>query len=135
MLHPSKGFRGLASFFPVLGLVLVLSGFLAATSAADDPDTTRPNILFIMADDHAFQAISAYDDSLVNTPNIDRLAAEGVRFDRAFVGNSICSPARATVLTGKHSHANGVRNNIDVFDGSQQTVQALMRATEATKRR
>lgn len=54
---------------------------------------TRPNIIFIMADDHAFQAISAYDSTLIHTPNIDRLAEEGIRFDRAFVTNSICSPA------------------------------------------
>jgi hypothetical protein len=79
-----------------------------------------------MADDHAYQAISAYDDTLIRTPNIDRLAAEGVRFDAAFVGNSICSPSRATLLTGKFSHANGLRNNVNVFDGSQQTLQALM---------
>ena len=88
----------------------------------------RPNIVFIMSDDHAFQAISAYDQRLVQTPNIDRLASEGIRFDRAFVGNSICSPSRATLLTGKHSHASSVRNNLDVFDGSQQTLQSLFQA-------
>ncbi|MDJ0940717.1 MAG: sulfatase [Woeseiaceae bacterium] len=87
----------------------------------------RPNIIFIMADDHAYQAISAYDDTLITTPNIDRLASEGIRFDRAFVGNSICSPSRATLLTGKFSHANGLRNNLHVFDGDQQTLQQLMR--------
>ncbi len=88
----------------------------------------RPNILFIMADDHAWQAVGAYGSRLVKTPHIDRLAAEGIRFDQAFVGNSLCSPSRATLLTGKHSHAHGVRTNIDVFDGSQQTVQGLLRA-------
>ena len=81
----------------------------------------------IMADDHAYQAISAYGSTLIETPNIDRLAGEGARFDHAFVGNSICSPSRATLLTGKFSHANGLRNNIHVFDGSQPTLQALMR--------
>ena len=79
-----------------------------------------------MTDDHAYQAISAYGSELIETPNIDRLANEGLRFDRAFVGNSICSPSRATLLTGKFSHANGLRNNLEVFDGSQQTLQALM---------
>ncbi len=86
-----------------------------------------PNIIFIMADDHAYQAISAYGSALIETPNIDRLAEQGLRFDQAFVGNSICSPSRATLLTGKFSHANGLRNNINVFDGSQQTLQRLMR--------
>ena len=61
------------------------------TASADD----RPNILFIMSDDHAYQAISAYDASRNKTPNIDRLAKEGMRFDRAFVTNSICGPSRA----------------------------------------
>lgn len=86
----------------------------------------RPNLIFIMADDHAYQAVGAYGSGLIDTPNIDRLGAEGIRFDRAFVGNSICSPSRATLLTGKFSHANGLRNNVHVFDGSQQTLQALM---------
>ncbi len=94
--------------------------------AEPPPEDNRPNVIFIMADDHAYQAISAYDSRLIDTPNIDRLAVEGVRFDRAFVGNSICSPSRATVLTGKFSHANGLRDNEDVFDGSQPTLQRFM---------
>lgn len=84
-------------------------------------------MIFIMSDDHAYQAISAYGSTLIETPNIDRLAKEGLRFDRAFVGNSICSPSRATLLTGKFSHANGLRNNVNVFDGEQVTLQGLMR--------
>ena len=80
-----------------------------------------------MSDDHAFQAISAYGSTLIETPHIDRLAEEGLRFDRTFVGNSICSPSRATLLTGKFSHANGLRNNVNVFDGEQTTLQGLMR--------
>ena len=67
----------------------------------------RPNIVFIMSDDHATRAVSAYGDSLMQTPNIDRIATAGMRFDRAYVGNSICGPSRATFLTGRHSHANG----------------------------
>jgi len=86
----------------------------------------KPNIIFIMSDDHAFQAISAYDDKLIETPNIDRLADEGIRFNRAYVTNSICSPSRAVILTGKHSHLNGVRNNINVFDSVQQTFPKLL---------
>lgn len=103
-------------------LVLVLSAMLVACS---EPPS-RPNVVFIMSDDHAYQAISAYGSDLIETPNIDRLADEGLRFDRAFVGNSICSPSRATLLTGKFSHANGLRNNVNLFDGTQPTLQALM---------
>ena len=71
----------------------------------------RPNILFIMSDDHAYQAISCYDGRLNKTPSIDRLAAGGVRFERSFCTNSICAPARAVLLTGKYSHRNGVIDN------------------------
>src|SRR5690606_38489046 len=64
----------------------------------------RPNIIYIMSDDHDDDAISAYNKQFIQTPNIDRLAKEGIKFTKAFVGNSICSPARATLLTGQHSH-------------------------------
>ena len=67
----------------------------------------RPNILFIMSDDHAYQAISSYSDKLINTPNIDRIANDGILFSNACVTNSICAPSRAVILTGKHSHLNG----------------------------
>jgi arylsulfatase A-like enzyme len=79
-----------------------------------------------MADDHAYQAISAYGSKLVKTPNIDRLANEGVLFNKAFVTNSICSPSRAVCLTGKYSHINGVRDNVDNFDSAQQTFPKLL---------
>jgi arylsulfatase A-like enzyme len=88
----------------------------------------RPNIIFIFSDDHAYQAISAYDRRLIHTPNIDRLAREGVRFDNALVTNSICAPSRAVILTGKYSHLNGVLDNRQTFDGSQQTFPKLLRA-------
>ncbi len=111
--------------------LLLASVILAACSKEAPPlavpGPSGPNVIFIMADDHAYQAISAYDARLIQTPNIDRIASEGMRFDRAFVGNSICSPSRATMLTGKFSHANGLRNNVDIFDGSQTTLQSLMR--------
>ena len=88
----------------------------------------RPNIVFIFSDDHAVRAVSAYGDSLVKTPNIDRIAASGVRFDRAYVGNAICGPSRATLLTGMHSHANGFYSNewSGPFDGEQQTLSNLL---------
>ncbi len=88
---------------------------------------SRPNILYIMSDDHAEQAISAYGSTLINTPNLDRIAEEGILFRNSFVTNSICAPSRATMLTGKFSHLNGLRDNLDVFDGSQITFPKLLR--------
>src|SRR5438034_5036148 len=94
---------------------------LGATARAAD----TPNVVFIFSDDHAYQAISAYNDprKLLDTPNIDRIGREGMRFDRCLVPNSICGPSRATVLTGKYSHANGFYTNSGSmrFDGSQVT--------------
>ena len=86
----------------------------------------RPNIIFIMSDDHAQQAISAYGDQLINTPNIDRIANEGIRFANSFVTNSICAPSRAVLLTGKYSHLNRLRDNRDTFDGGQMTFPKLL---------
>jgi arylsulfatase A-like enzyme len=88
----------------------------------------RPNILFIMADDHAAQAISAYGSTLLQTPNIDRIAREGMLLENCFATNSICTPSRATILTGKYSHKNGVPT-FNTFDGRQWTVaKALQQA-------
>jgi arylsulfatase A-like enzyme len=85
-----------------------------------------PNILFVFADDHAYQAISAYGSRINRTPSIDRLSDGGMVFDRAVVTNSICAPSRAVVLTGKYSHLNGVLDNRLEFDGSQQTFPKLL---------
>src|SRR5687767_8272939 len=79
-------------------------------------NSNRPNIIFIMSDDHAYQAISAYDKRLIQTPNIDRIANMGMLFTNASVTNSICAPSRATILTGKHSHLNGKIDNHFPFD-------------------
>ena len=87
--------------------------------------TERPNILFIMSDDHAYQAISAYSDKLLKTPNIDRIADEGILFTNACVTNSICAPSRATILTGKHTHINGKVDNRMPFDTTQVTFPQL----------
>jgi len=100
---------------------------LAPTSFGADKGP--PNIVFIFSDDHAYQAISAYGDArkLNETPNLDRIAKEGVRFDRCVVPNSICGPSRATVLTGKYNHLNGFYNNTNCkFDGSQMTFPKLL---------
>ena len=88
----------------------------------------RPNILFIMSDDHAYQAISAYSNRLIKTPNIDRIANVGILFTNACVTNSICAPSRATILTGKHSHINSKIDNITPFDTSQVTFPQLFQS-------
>ena len=107
-----------------LALCLVaLSGLACAAETAQPP-----NILFIMSDDHAERAISAYGSDLIETPNIDRIAHEGIRFANSFVTNSICAPSRAVLLTGKYSHLNGLRDNRDIFDGSQMTFPKLLQA-------
>ncbi|MCB4808939.1 sulfatase [Tamlana sp. 62-3] len=79
----------------------------------------QPNIVFIMSDDHAYQAISAYGHGLNNTPNIDRIANEGAIFNKGFVNNSICAPSRAAILTGKHSFKNGKVDNLQPFNWDQ----------------
>ena len=81
-----------------------------------------PNIIYIMSDDHDADAISAYNKNFITTSNIDRIAREGMIFKNAFVGNSVCSPARATLLTGQHSHKNGIKDNITPFDTSKITL-------------
>ncbi len=100
----------LASFF----LLAVLSFSLNAAQK-------QPNILFIFSDDHALQAIGAYGSKVNQTPNIDRIANEGMLFQNSFCANSICGPSRANILTGKHSHINGFRRNGDRFDNTQWT--------------
>src|SRR6188768_3742867 len=86
----------------------------------------RPNIVFIMSDDHAYQAISAYSNRLIETPNIDRIAKMGMLFTQASVTNSICAPSRATILTGKHSHRNGKIDNHFPFDTTNVTFPQLL---------
>jgi arylsulfatase A-like enzyme len=88
----------------------------------------RPNIVFIMSDDHAYQAISAYSNRLTQTPNIDRIAKEGMLFSNACVTNSICAPSRAVILTGKHSHLNGKIDNNFPFDTTNMTFPQLLQA-------
>src|SRR5262249_20970774 len=84
-------------------------------------------IIYIMSDDHAAHAISAYGSKLNQTPHIDRIAKEGMRFSNCFVTNSICTPSRAAIITGKYSHINGVPvfNHID---GSQPLLQKSLQA-------
>jgi arylsulfatase A-like enzyme len=86
----------------------------------------RPNILFIMTDDHASHALSGYGSKINRTPNMDRIVLEGVRFDNCFCTNGICAPSRAVILTGRHSHINGIRDNAHEFDGRQLTFPKLL---------
>ncbi len=93
-------------------------------------DETRPNILWLFSDDHAYQAIGAYGGRLQPsnlTPNLDSIAREGMRFDKCYVGNSICAPSRATLLTGKHSHLSGKIDNVGPFNHDQQQFQKILR--------
>ena len=111
MKHPQK-----------LTVLLIL---LLLVSCSDR--NKKPNIIFIMTDDHARQAISAYGSYRNETPNIDRLANEGMLFENAYVTNSICAPSRAVILTGKHSHINGKIDNSGArFDSSQVTFPKLL---------
>jgi len=89
---------------------------------------SKPNILFIMADDHSKNAISCYGNKDIQTPGLDRLADGGMRFEHALTPNSFCTPARAAVLTGKYSHRNGVTHLNQEFDGSQRTFPKLLQA-------
>lgn len=101
---------------------------LALTSCSEpQKQDERFNIVYIMTDDHTAQMMSCYDNRYVETPNLDRIAAEGVKFTNSFVANSLSGPSRACMLTGKHSHANGFYDNTTcVFDGSQQTMPKLL---------
>lgn len=108
-------------------LLTFTAGLTLSLSAAD-----RPNILFIFSDDHAPNAISCYPgglfDEIAPTKGIDRIAREGMRFDRSYCTNAICGPSRASILTGKHSHLNGfIDNNSSYFDGLQTTFPDLLR--------
>lgn len=113
--------------FP-LGLFLSLF-FVFSCTEKDLEVAQAPNIIYIMADDHAEQAISAYGhpvSQLAPTPNIDRIAKEGALFKRNYCTNSLCGPSRAVVLTGLHSHINGFRMNGEQFDNNQRTFPKML---------
>ncbi len=96
-------------------LLLVITLFTLQLHAFTQQKSDRPNILFIISDDHAYQEISAYGNKIIKTPNIDRIAREGAIFTNSFVTNSLCGPSRATLLTGKYSHLNGYKANEGKF--------------------
>jgi len=107
-------------------LYLFLSIIFISSCSEQKSANERPNIIFIMSDDHAYQAISAYDNRLIHTPNIDRVAKMGMLFTNASVTNSICAPSRATILTGKHTHINGKTDNHFPFDTTNVTFPQLL---------
>ena len=111
---------------PRINLTFLTFAFVFFSCVAYAAD--RPNILFIMSDDHACNAISAYGGRLAKvapTPNIDRLAKEGMRLNRCYVTNSICTPSRAVILSGQHSHLNQVKTLVDAFPGPDAGVPNL----------
>ena len=109
-------------------LAVLLSLLVLVGCTENKKDQGPPNIVFIMSDDHAYQAISAYGHGLNETPNIDRIANEGAIFTRSTVTNSICAPSRAVLLTGKHSFINGKVDNVQPFNWDQDNFPKLLQA-------
>ena len=103
-----------------------LLGAAALSHPACRQPAQPPNILYIMTDDHAAHMLSCYGSKIASTPNLDRIASQGIRFENAFVTNSLCAPSRAVILTGRYSHKNGQRTNGDTFDGAQHTFPKLL---------
>jgi arylsulfatase A-like enzyme len=117
---------------PLIVLTLIVSALVFAVTVPTEPPALvlaadRPNIIFIMSDDHAAHAISAYGSKVNKTPHLDRLAREGALLTNVFVTNSICTPSRAAILTGQYSHLNGV-TVFNRFDSSRNTVAKLLQA-------
>lgn len=110
----------------VCWMFAALLGDARTVTAAESSRNRPPNIVFIFSDDHALQAIGAYGSKINQTPHIDRIAREGMVFDRSFCANSLCGPSRACILTGKHSHLNGFLRNGNRFDGHQWTFPQQM---------
>lgn len=106
----------------------LLATLLTLVATAVTQAAAPPNIVFIFTDDHCEQALSAYDPARITTPNLDRIAKQGMRFDRCYVTNAICGPSRAVIQTGKYSHINGFKTNRDRFNGDQQTFPKLLKA-------
>jgi len=106
----------------IMGLILPGILILACSDEKGSENASQPpNLVLILTDDHAKNAMSIYHKGLIETPNLDRIGEEGMVFDKCFVTNSICAPSRAAILTSKYSHLNGLRDNMDIFDSSQPT--------------
>ena len=107
-------------------LILPLAALSLASCAEKKEEPKRPNIIFMMTDDHTTQAMSCYGGNLIQTPNMDRIANEGIRFDNCYAVNALSGPSRACILTGKFSHENGFTDNASTFNGDQQTFPKLL---------
>ena len=122
------------SIINTIAILITVAGVLSCSQ--EKKESQRPNILFIFSDDHATHALGAYGPKnnnpelhkFVQTPNLDQLAEQGMLFNNVFCGNSICGPSRATILTGKHAHINGMLNNDTAFNGAQQTFPKLLQS-------
>ncbi|WP_262247916.1 sulfatase family protein [Parapedobacter soli] len=117
--------KAIISVWSFIGIAVV--GFGMSCTQRKSNEHVRPNIVYIMSDDHGYQAVGAYGYGMNKTPNIDRIAAEGVLFTRATVTNSLCAPSRAVLLTGKHSFINGKVDNVAKFDWEQDNFPKLLR--------
>ncbi|MFW6101300.1 MAG: sulfatase [Bacteroidota bacterium] len=126
-LSAQSSCKGIKAKWFILGLGGSAIAGLTGCDTSEDDKPEQPNIIYIMADDHAYQALSCYSDELIQTPNLDQIAQEGVQFTNSFVTNSISAPSRAVLLTGKHSHLNGVIDNREPFDSTQVTFPKLLR--------
>lgn len=125
--------KTLLSQLSILVFSIAMVGCKNTKETTSKKEVKQPNIVFIMSDDHAYQAISAYGHGINNTPNIDRIANEGAIFNKGFVNNSICAPSRASMLTGKHSFKNGKVDNVRPFDWNQDNfAKQLQKAGYAT---
>ena len=105
---------------------------LASCASQKKEEPKRPNIIFMMTDDHTTQAMSCYGGSLLQTPNMDRIANEGIRMDNCYAVNALSGPSRACILTGKFSHENGFTDNASTFNGDQQTFPKLLQLVNGT---
>src|SRR5437588_6525244 len=123
----SKRERGPRWRFGLVCLRIAAIVLAMCPGPAQAAEPKPPNILYIMADDHAAHALSCYGSKINQTPNLDRIAHDGMRFTNCFVTNSICTPSRAAILTGKYSHINGVPV-FNRFDGSQPTLAKYLQA-------
>src|SRR5512133_520316 len=105
-----------------------LFGLVSAAGVSLAAASRRPNIVYIMADDHASHAISAYGSKINQTPNIDRIAKQGMRMNNCFCTNSICSPSRGVILTGQYSHVSGIKTLGDGLAPEKQNIGKLLTA-------
>ena len=115
------------NYYTPSALLLPLAALsLASCGNQKKEETRQPNIIFMMTDDHTTQAMSCYGGNLIQTPNMDRIANEGIRFDNCYAVNALSGPSRACILTGKFSHENGFTDNASTFNGDQQTFPKLL---------